>query len=790
MNGNINCLFALLLVLFLQTEIFAQSNATIKGHITTSDNQPADFVSVILNDKSAGTLTNSNGDFVFHKLKAGNYLIKVSAVGLSAQNKTISLKNGETQVVDFVLTENSKQLKEVNINASKNNKFIVKQSETVGKIPLTQLENPQVYTSISKDLMTEQLVFSVDDAIRNAPGIQTMWQATSRSGDGGSYYNSRGFVVQSKFRNGLAGIVTSTNDAANIEKVEVIKGPSATLFGSAFTSYGGLINRTTKKPFDTFGGEVAYSAGSYSFNRLSVDVNTPLDAAKKVLFRLNAAGNYKGSFQDAGFGENVFAAPSLSYKPTDRLSFLFDAELSYGKNTGNQIIFFPFGQTIAALGVNSAENVNINYRKAYFSNDLTQNSQSNNFYGQAVYKISDLWTSQTNFSSSSSYSNGHGPYFYILPGNMISRNDQATRDSKVYYTEAQQNFNGDFKIGGLRNRFVGGLDFSRINSQQFYYGTTLDNISTIGQPSTYYNFNKANLDAEYAKAKPNGYYTYPYGYRNNTYSAYVSDVLNLTDNLLASAGLRIDRFDNQTSAYKQTAYSPKFGLVYQPVKDVVSLFANYQDGFVNQNGKDFSGTSFKPEQANQTEGGVKLDAFGGKLSSTLSYYYIRVTDILRADPAHANFSIQNGTQFSKGLEAEVIVNPFEGFNAVIGFGYNDSKYTNASADVVGRRPSTASSPYNANFWLSYSLMHGDLKGLGLGIGGNYASENHIVNSTSLGVFSLPSYTVFNASAFYDLKKYRLGLKCDNFTNQKYWIGYTTMNPQQLISVVGSAAYKF
>ncbi|MVN22910.1 TonB-dependent receptor [Mucilaginibacter arboris] len=788
-KSSLNFITLLISLLFYKQSFAQQQNASIKGHITTSDNKPAEYVSVILNDKGAGTLTNANGDYVFHKLRAGNYLIRVSAVGLSSQSKTIDLKNGEARTADFMLNENARQLKEVNINASKNNKFIVKQSETVGKIPLTQLENPQVYTSISKDLMTEQLVFSVDDAIRNAPGIQMMWQATSRSGDGGSYYNSRGFIVQSQFRNGLAGIITSTNDAANIDKVEVVKGPSATLFGSAFTSYGGLINRTTKKPFDTFGGEVAYSAGSYGFNRLSVDINTPLDPAKKVLFRLNAAGNYKGSFQDAGFKQSIFIAPSLSYQATKRLSFSFDAELSYGKGTGDQFIFFD--QSVAALGVNSAEKVNIDYKKAYFSNDLIQNSQSNNFYGQAVYKISDQWISQTNFSASNSYSNGHGPYFYLVPKDSLSRNDQATRNSKAAYIEAQQNFNGDFKIGGLRNRFVGGLDFTRINSQQFFYGATLPkNISTIGQPSNYYDFNRANLDAEYAKANPYGYNTYPYGFRNNTYSAYVSDVLNITDNLLASAGVRIDRFDNQTSAYKQTAYSPKFGLVYQPIKDVVSLFANYQNGFVNQNGTDFNGKSFKPEQANQTEGGVKLDAFGGKLSSTLSYYYIEVKDILRADPAHANFSIQNGTQLSKGLEAEVIANPFEGFNVVAGFGYNDSRYINANADVDGRRPSTASSPYNTNLWLSYRIMHGYVKGLGFGVGGNYASENHIVNSASLGVFSLPSYTVLNASTFYDLKKYRFGLKCDNFTNKKYWIGYTTMNPQQLISVVGSIAYKF
>jgi iron complex outermembrane receptor protein len=797
MNKIYLCLISLFTLLFSGYQTLAQLTGSIKGHITTSDHQPAAYVSIILNDKTGATLTNTNGDFVFHKLKPGNYAITVSAVGLSSQHQTISLKAGEAVSVNFMLLENAEQLQEVNIKASKNNKFIVKQSTTVGKMPLTQLENPQVYTTVSKDLLTEQLVFTADDALRNAPGIQIMWQSTGRSGDGGSYFNSRGFITQSKFRNGLAGIVSSSTDAANLEKIEIIKGPSATLFGSSLTSYGGLVNRVTKKPYDTFGGEVAYSAGSYNFNRLSADINTPLDAAKKVLFRLNAAGNYQESFQDAGFSKSVFVAPSLSYQATSRLSFSFDAELSYGKGTGNQFFFFPYGQTIAALGVNSADKLNIDYKKAYFSDDLTQNSRSSNFFGQAVYKISDQWTSQTNFSSSNSYSNGFGPYFYLLPNNSISREDQSTRNSKNAITEVQQNFNGDFKIGKLRNRVVAGLDFLRINSQQIFYSAKLDDISTIGTPSTYNNFNKENLTDVYNNTNSAGY---PYYYINNTYSAYVSDALNITDNLIALAALRVDRFDNKgnytpatgetSGAFKQTAFAPKFGLVFQPIKEVVSLFANYQNGFTNKSGTDFSGNAFKPEQANQIEGGVKLNAFGGKLSSTLSYYDIKVKDIVRADVAHPNFSIQNGTQLSKGFEAEVIANPFEGFNAVAGFSYNESKLIDADADVEGRRPATAASPYNANLWLSYRIPQGAVKGLGFGFGGNYASENHVVNSATIGVFNLPAYTVLNASAFYDYQKFRFGLKCDNLSNQKYWIGYTTVNPQKLRNIIGSIAYKF
>jgi len=266
--------------------------------------------------------------------------------------------------------------------------------------------------------------------------------------------------------------------------------------------------------------------------------------------------------------------------------------------------------------------------------------------------------------------------------------------------------------------------------------------------------------------------------------------------------LRADHYNNRgasdnengsavnSTPYDQTTFSPKFGIVLQPVRDKVSVFANYQNGFTNKQGTDYvTKKTFTPEQANQFEAGVKLDAFGGRLSSTISYYNIQVTDVIRAYPGNANFSIQDGMQVSKGVEAEVVASPFNGLNLIAGVSYNDSKYTKADADVEGRRPGTAASPWLANWWISYRFSKA-AKGLGLGFGGNYASDNTIINSVSTGVFILPEYTVLNASVFYDQPKFRISAKIDNLTNQKYWVGYTTVNPQPLRSVVASIAFKF
>jgi iron complex outermembrane receptor protein len=208
---------------------------------------------------------------------------------------------------------------------------------------------------------------------------------------------------------------------------------------------------------------------------------------------------------------------------------------------------------------------------------------------------------------------------------------------------------------------------------------------------------------------------------------------------------------------------------------------------------DASGQTVSPkiQNANQIEGGVKMALFNGKLNGTLSYYRINLTNVLRTLPGSGGqtIQVQDGTQNSKGFEAEIIANPISSVNIVAGFSYNDSKFTKADANVEGLRPNTAGSPYLANFYASYRLPETALKGLGIGFGGNYASTNKIINSVSEGTFELPSYTILNSNLFYDRAKYRFGLSVNNLANKQYYTGYTTINPQRLRQFVLSASYK-
>ena len=809
MNNSRYLLFPLV-VCAAATTAQAQTSGTITGRITNSNGGAVEAVSVGLQGQTKGDITDEQGRFRIRQVAPGQYTLVVTALGLKTEQQTVTVTAGQTATANFSLTENAAELKEVVVNGGRTNKFSRTNSVDVGKMPLKNVENPQVYSTVTKELLTEQLVFSTDDATRNVPGIQRMWESTDRAGDGGSYYTMRGFVTQSQLRNGLVGNVTTAIDAANLEKLEVIKGPSGTLYGGALSSYGGLINRVTKKAYDSFGGEVSYSGGSYNFNRAALDLNTPLNAAKTVLFRVNGAWNYQNSFQDIGFRRSYALAPSLTIRPTEKLSITLDGEFQWSTATG-RTFFFP-NSPVSQLGFDRADQVPVDYRKSYSGSGLWTASRATNLFGQVNYQISPAFRSSTNFATSRSFSDGFGPYIGLKAGaapiaslDTLVLSDQSTRDSRARLVQVQQLFNGDFQLGNLRNRVVLGFDFLHVRNDQFFFGNTFAK-PTIGSNYDYSQFNGANMAQFYALRGPS--FTYPVFNETNTYSAFLSDVLNLTDRFSVLAAVRVDRFANKgadgaNAGYNQTAASPKLGAVYQLVPEQLSVFANYQNSFANRgtyygydavNDRLTAPMTAKLEQANQVEAGVKFDRLGGRFTATLSVYDIRVKNILRTDsnPAGAALfaQVQSGEQVSRGVEVDVVANPFTGFNVVAGFAYNHAELLNDVAATEGRRPSTAGSPTLANLWLSYRLPEGPLKGLGLGAGGNYASDNMVVNDAFNGQFTLPSYAVLNASAFYDQPHYRLSVKMDNITDKHYWIGYGSMNPQKLRSIIGQVAYKF
>lgn len=773
------------------------NNGIIRGVVLTSDSLPAESVTVVMKELDRSVLTATDGSFLFRNIKPGTYIISISLVGYENAEYKVDVQAGKTSELRLHLKLLYSQLEEV-ILTSTRNKFYKSSSATVARLPLKNLENPQVYNNITAQLMKEQVITNVDDAMKNAPGLDKLWSSTGRAGDGAAYYSLRGFSVQPGIINGVAGISNAGLDPANIENIEVIKGPSGTLFGSSLASFGGLININTKKPYDSTGGEISLAAGSFGLTRITSDYNTSLDKQKKALLRINGAYHYENSFQDAGFRKSFFIAPSLSYKVNNRLSFNLNTEFLSVEGTSPASLFLNRTRKLVAT---NPDELGIRYDRSFTSNDVTMRNPTTNVWLQMNYKISSKWTSQTIASISNRKSDGYYQYsMFLLPGDTLLSRLVSKQLASSYATNLQQNFIGDFSIGKMRNRVVIGLDYLETitdNNNSAYI--TFDTINTRRADPKYTNLNRTLLDARFVQNNnPTRNLI-----KSSTYSAYISDVLNITPSLLAMMSVRIDHFNNKgtynlrtditTGAFEQTAVSPKFGLMYQLLPSQLSLFSNYMNGFRNVAAltqPDGTVSNFKPQQANQWEAGVKMEILKGRLNVTLSYYNIFVSNITRPDPDRAGFTIQDGNVYSRGFEADIAANLLPGLSIIAGYSYNSSMNDKTDAGSIGRRPVTAGPQNLANAWISYSPVQGKLKGWSIGFGGNYASENIITNSLATGEFTLPAYTVMNTTLYYNTNSYRIAFKLDNITNQYYYKGWTTVEPQRPRSFTASVAFKF
>ena len=801
-----------ILAFILFTHLSFAQQATITGTVTDSNQMPIIGANVSLKNTSKGAQTNEKGSFDISNLESGDYVLTLSYLGFKTKDIALSISNNQNlDLGNITLYEGNEILTEVVINGERRNMFSRKKTAYVSKLPLKDIENTQVYSTITNEILKSQTVTNFDDALKNATGVEQLWTSTGRGGDGAGYYSLRGFSVQPQLVNGLPGLTNGTINPANIERIEVLKGPSATLFGNAVSSYGGLINVVTKKPYVGTGGELSFTSGSYGLNQIVGDFNTALSKKENIYFRLNTAYTTEQSFQDAGFRKSFFIAPSLSYKVTNRLSFSFYGEITQAEQTNPTFLFLNRSAPSAASNL---DELGYNNKLSFTSNDLTLENPTQNYRVEMDYKLSDTWQSQTLLSTSNTSTKGYYSYLFdygILEGNTFTRfvNKQ---NANTQTTDIQQNFIGDFKIASLRNRVVIGLDYfneTQTNNSTGYAfygnvtpdgGTNGDNPFTPVVETDSYPLSTAGVDAALASQGVSNVKS-----KNHIYSLYVSDVVDITENLSAMGGLRLDHFDNEGDLtnpdddYNQTTLSPKFGIVYQPIKDQLAVFANYQNGFTNVapqlvgNPDDGPQTlkTFDPEQANQLEFGVKTNLFSNRLNVTMSYYDIKVKDRVITDPSSPFNKIQGGEVVSKGFEIELNANPVNGLNIRAGFSNNDSETTKSdNTEILNKRPLEAGPETLYNFWANYEFQEGALDGFGLGFGFNGASERYAINYESTGDFILPSYTIANASVFYQANKYRIGLKLNNAFNKEYYKGWTTINPQTPRTFLANFSYQF
>ena len=760
----------LTLFFFLNTLHAYAQNGAITGTVTTSDGKPAEFVNIVLEKTTKGTVVDAAGHYVINKVSAGTYTLTASFTGLITQRSTVTVTAGETSSLNFNLAEDNQQLREVVVSGD--NRLVNKETDYVARMPLKNLENPQVYQVVGKDLMKEQMMTDVKDVFRAAAGVAPTEYVT-----GSFAVVFRGFTNFDYARNGMATSVYRTGtEIANLERIEMIKGPSGTLFGSQVSTFGGAMNLVTKKPYAAFGGEVGYSMGSFDLSRATVDINTPLNEDKSVLLRFNAVNHQQNSSNEYGKNKRFMISPSLSYQASDRLSFLFDFE--YFKSDATRLAYtLLFADQVP---FKSTKDIPLGFKKSFFHNDLLSDAKATKYFGQARYQISKNWTSTTGISHVNEFLNhSYQPYVNWISADTAVTSIRHFGPRERTYANIQQNFNGSFNTGLFHHNLLIGASYEYNDESVTYSIIPLDKINIKDS------FERVGLSRVNSLLANPSTTTLHDAYGGNALGIYVSDVINWTDRLSTMLSLRYNRFEQTyQGGFVQPSLSPKLGIVYQIVKDQVSLFGNFMNGFQNQGPVEQpNGSLFKPKPvfANQLEAGVKAELPGNKLGGSISYYHIKVDNALRTDDAQ--YSFQDGQQLSKGVEVELTANPASGLNIITGYGFNENKFT--KADVYEGKFQTQAPQHVVNYWVSYRLPFQNLKGIGFGFGGNYVSESYLNSSNT---YTIPSYQTINATVFYQKEKWKLGFKLNNINNEKYWD--SVGNAQFTRNFVTSFSFKF
>ena len=750
-------ILTVLLVLGFSVQAQAQRNSSIKGKIVTADGYPAVAVSIGLKGEAISTQSNVDGLYQFTKLKPGTYLVVVSALGLTSEEKSINLGNNDHQVIDFRLSEKSDQLKEVVI-AGKVKRYKVDMPSTSLRLNAPILEIPQNIQIVSGQTLADQQVISMSDAlVRNVSGATRV----EHWGDMYTNITMRGSQIQA-MRNGF-NFVTSfwgplTEDMSFVDHVEFVKGPAGFMLGNGDPS--GMYNVVTKKPSGSNRGEVSFTAGSYDLYRTAVDLDRRLTDDGKLLFRFNAAVQNKGSFRPFEHNDRYTIAPTVSYQITNTTKITAEYAYQNAKMTevGSYYLFSPNGYatlprdfTLTQPGVDPTR---MNDHSAFV------NLQHN---------FNDNWkaTAQVAYSKYLQTGNSSWPSSVFADGTLIR--NVGIWDAEATMKLGQFFVNGKIKTGGIIHNILTGFDGGKKN----YYadwGQSHDldlpsapfdvNNPNYGFPGNgYANFDRSRSVKERAIAG-GGVFDQEYT------SFYLQDELAFFDNkarlTLAGRYSSVSQSTFGAAPDKANRFTPRVGLSVSLDKNA-SIYGVYDQAFIPQTGFLRGGGKIDPITGSNYELGIKKDWMNGKWNTTVSVYRIRKQNELAADPTNnvenpdnpikENFSIVVGEKRAQGIEFDLKGELARGLSLIANYAYTDGKVTEVAEGVTSMfvgQVVPGFAKHTSNAWLSYTIQSGVLKGTGISSGFTHlagrATNTYNSNQTEQ---NLPNYFKLDAGLFWE-----------------------------------------
>ena len=769
-----------------------KSQSSLFGKIITQDGSPAANVNIELKELKKYTTSDLNGAFSFNSIADGRYTLITSYTGLQTKQQQVIVTQDKATQLNIVLNENTSELQEVFINSKKglNNQLV-----SIGKVSIDPMDLPQSISVMGQSVIRDQQSQRLSDVIKNVNGV---YLSTTRANTQESFSaRGYGFSSSNMFKNGSRVNTGTMPEVSSLEKVEILKGSAAILYGNV--APGAIINMVTKQPKFFFGGEVALRAGSYGLLKPSFDIFGPL--SKKIAFRVNGTVEKANSFRNTVQSNRYYINPSLLIKigkkttlivQGDHLNHDFTPDFGIGTLNNTVIPNVPRSNFVGAQWqYNKAKQTTVTVTlKHELNNNWSVNANTSyQLYSRDYYSTERIQAA----------ANGD----WIRPLNKIETQEK--------YFVGNIDLVGKFKTGAVAHHLLTGIDGDKYFTSTYAFDNpTLYDTVNILDPIKFI----ARTDIPSA-SKITRLET-----PINRLGAYVQDLINISNQLKLLVGIRwsMQKGLSATTTYllkdsahmgiatSANAFSPRLGLVYKPLESM-SAFASYSNSFSVNSGTDVSGNALSPSLIDQFEFGIKNNFIKDKLSANLTFYKIINNNLAQtaqytADGVTPNNNIAlkelAGQTTSNGIELDISAQLVKSLNILAGYSFNNMRYTKtkeAKGNYIEGEKLINTPAHTANTSAFYTFNKGALKGLKLGVAGFYTGDRLGGWNNTQGqaqnynrLIPVIGFTTFDLSAGYSYKKITLLVKLSNLMNTyNYYVhenySINPIAPRQIISTL-------
>lgn len=682
----------------------------------------------------------------------------------AATEESVEGTTGTNAAAEASEQTDAKTLDGVSVTAN----FIQSSAKSAMKLDVPVTDIPFSVSSYSSEFMEAVDSTRLGDMFNYMVGV-------ARSGNSANDITIRGFGSNVGDRNtvmvdGLPGMGSrgGTPSTANIDRIEVVKGPASVLYGRA--QPGGFVNLITKKPLSERQGSVdlrfdSWAGGGVSFGDtfgylVTTDFTGPLDEDGRLLYRFIAEYGDNDGFRDFTGTRSLLIAPSLTWNINDRNV----ATLALDYRT--QDASFDSGLAAPGLDINRVASLTTRYQEPDDDQQDIGKVASLNFthYFQSDWTYNAAFRAVNNSDEIIAFESQS-----VRPdGVTLRRTDRHQFNQREYYT-FDNSFTGFFDTGSIRHNLIVGATFGRETSdtdrKRFLTTPTLDTplygpIYGDTAPAV-----QPDQSRRQSQARSAG--------------VYITDLVTLSEKWKGVLGVRYEREEQNTKEIRLAPSAnesvnsdvlPMVGLLYQPSSEW-SVYASYSTSFTPPaaNARPVDGTpDLVPQSGKQVETGVKYESSEGRASATFALFRIDKEDVLIS--AGGGFYTQVGAERVNGAELEINLRPTDNWQIGGGYAYIDSEIVeDPIANLIGS-PLTNAPKHSANVLARYDFGEGMLERFGISAGAIYRSGRigTLPTATSMTTLELPSYFVVDLSLFYRADSFDLALKVGNLFDEDYF----------------------